>query len=150
MSGWRQQVRQAALQSAQQEARHLWPVADDATIPFEHRWEHVQAVVGLVLRLAAELNADREVVEAAAWLHDICKMEPDHAAAGSRNAAALLKESDFPQAKIPAVVTTIARHEGLFRDQEEPLQPVEAAILWDADKLSKLGVQSIIYVTCDL
>ena len=30
-------------------------------------------------------------------------------------------------------------------DPGTPLEPVEAAILWDADKLSKLGVQTIVY-----
>jgi uncharacterized protein len=119
MSGeWREQVRRAALESAEAEARHLWKLRDEARIPFNHRWEHVQSVVGLALHLAAELHADRDVVEAAAWLHDVCKMKPDHAAAGARNA----------------------------EEEKEPLQPLEAAILWDADKLSKLGVQSIIYV----
>jgi uncharacterized protein len=147
MSGeWRQQVRQAARESAQQEARQLWGLGEDAAIPFEHRWEHVQAVAGLALRLAAELNADGEVVEAAAWLHDVCKMQPNHAAAGARNAELFLEETDFPQEKIPAVASVIAQHEGLYREEAEPLQPIEAAILWDADKLSKLGLQSIIYV----
>ena len=31
----------------------------------------------------------------------------------------------------------IAQHEGLFRDSV--LEPLEAAVLWDADKLTKIG-----------
>ncbi len=39
----------------------------------------------------------------------------------------------------------ISKHEGLYRQPDVPaLQPLEAAILWDADKLTKLGVQSVL------
>jgi hypothetical protein len=35
------------------------------------RWAHVQGVVGRARSLAATLGADAEILEAAAWLHDI-------------------------------------------------------------------------------
>lgn len=143
---WRTQIRALAQQRAEDEARQAWRISEDETIPFNYRWEHVQAVVGLALRLAEELDADREIVEASAWLHDICKVLPNHSVAGAEEAAQLLGESNFPQAKIPAVVDAILRHAGLYRREgASPMTPVETAILWDADKLSKLGVQSIIY-----
>lgn len=143
---WRTTIRALAQQRAEDEARQAWQIGEDEAIPFNYRWEHVQAVVGLALHLAGELDADREIVEASAWLHDICKVLPNHSVAGAEEAAQVLGESDFPQAKIPAVTDAILRHAGLYRREgASPMSPVETAILWDADKLSKLGVQSIIY-----
>ena len=40
---------------------------------FNYRWEHVTTVVTLSLKLADLVGADREIVEAAAWLHDVTK-----------------------------------------------------------------------------
>ncbi len=141
---WQAACRELALARAQAEARALWEPAPGAPVPFEHRWEHVQQVVALALRLAETLGADAEVVEAAAWLHDICKLEPEHARAGAAEAETFLPTTGFPAAKIAAVVDAIARHEGFYRPAgAPPIEPLEAAVLWDADKLSKLGVQSL-------
>jgi uncharacterized protein len=146
MSEWRKKVRTLAQARADQEALHKWRMDNPAQIPFRYRWEHVQAVVGLALHLAAQLDADRDVVEAAAWLHDIRKMEPQHALAGAAEAYDVLLSADFPQDKIEAVVNAIRLHEGMYRPEgAPPLVPVETAILWDADKLSKLGVQTVVY-----
>jgi HD superfamily phosphodiesterase len=102
-------------------------------------------VTALALRLARALKADLEIVEAAGWLHDVRKGEPAHAIVGAAAARTILTTTDFPPAKIEAVVDAISKHEGLFRKAgEAPLEPLEAAILWDADKLSKLGVQSVL------
>ncbi|MBI1293532.1 HD domain-containing protein [bacterium] len=146
MSEWRKKVRTLAQSRADQEALHKWRIDNPAQIPFRYRWEHVQAVVGLALHLAAQLDADCDIVEAAAWLHDIRKMEPQHALAGAAEAYDILLGTDFPAHKIEAVVNAIRVHEGLTRPEGAlPLAPVETAILWDADKLSKLGVQAIVF-----
>jgi uncharacterized protein len=144
--GWRAHVQRLVRERAEIEARRKWQLAANEAIPFNYRWEHVQAVVGLALRLAQETGADPLSVEAAAWLHDICKTQANHGEAGAREAEAILSGTDFPQAKIPIVVDAIRQHVGLFREEDAPpLQPVEAAVLWDADKLSKLGVQALFY-----
>lgn len=144
MSAWRDLCRRQAAQQAEAEARTAWGTAAGAPLPFNHRWEHVQEVVGLALHLAGLTGADAEIVEAAAWLHDIRKTEPNHGEAGARAAQAVLAQSDFPPAKIPAVVEAIRRHVGLFRAAgAAPLTPIETAVLWDADKLSKLGVRAV-------
>lgn len=143
---WREQVRNLAREKAAEEARLSWDTVSGESIPFDYRWEHVQSVVKLALELGRELSADLEVVEAAAWLHDIRKLEADHAKAGAGAAAAILAVSDFPAAKISQVVQAIHQHEGLVRDEgAPPLQPLEAAILWDADKLSKIGVSALFF-----
>ena len=56
--------------------------------PLAYRWEHVRTVVGLALRIGSRVDADFELLLAAAWLHDIAKGQPDHAAAGAAEARA--------------------------------------------------------------
>ena len=143
--GWRAVCRKAALTQSEEEARRAWGLGADAPIPFNHRWEHVAQVAALALRLGRATGADLEVVEAAAWLHDVRKEEPSHGIVGAQAAAAILAATDFPPEKIAAVSDAIRQHVGLFRAEgAPPLVPLEAAVLWDADKLSKLGVQAVI------
>ncbi len=144
--GWRALSRHMALSRAEDEARQRLHLAEDEALPFNYRWEHVQRVVQMACWLADETGADRDTVEAAAWLHDICKSEPNHGAAGAAEAQWILLQTDFPREKIPGVVDAIARHVGLRRrDGEPPMTPVESAVLWDADKLTKLGVGVLAY-----
>lgn len=111
---------------------------------FNYRWEHVQAVVRLAVRLAASTGADQEIVEAAAWLHDVAKPHSkQHGHDGAVIARQILRQTDFPPEKIEAVVDTIIKHVGLFAD--ERIEPVEAAVVWDADKLSKLGATAVLH-----
>ena len=135
---WRTDLRQVMREAAEAE--------NGGTHGFNYRWEHVEAVVRLAEKLARLTGADEEIVEAAAWLHDVRKSEgEDHARSGAAFAAEFLAQTDFPQDKIPAVVRAIAEHKGLWRD--EPLTNLESMVLWDADKLSKLGLTAVIHFT---
>jgi uncharacterized protein len=115
---------------------------------FRYRWDHVQAVVREAEALAHQLGGDAQIVVAAAWLHDVAKVDghgveqEDHAAKGAMRARTLLNRTDFPADKVPGVVEAIAKHAQLYKDG--PIDPVEAAILWDADKLTKLGATGAI------
>jgi HD superfamily phosphodiesterase len=145
---WQQVCIEMAERRAGEEAVLLWRWdAHSTPVPFAHRWEHVQEVVRLALWLAAAEGASPAqtlVIEAAAWLHDIRKLEPHHAAVAAAEAPALLAATDFPPALIPAVAAAIAQHEGMTRPPgAPPLASLEAAVLWDADKLSKLGVGAL-------
>ena len=104
---WLEICKQVAQERAHLEAVQGWHVASDQPLFFEYRWEHVQAVVGLAIHLAEQLDADCEVMEAAAWLHDICKMAPQHALVGAAEASVVLADTDFPPHKIAAVVDAI-------------------------------------------
>jgi uncharacterized protein len=149
---WREAVRSAARDAATVEDRKRW---GDARTPFAYRWEHVRAAVRLALRLAERTGADREVCEAAAWLHDVAKSPQseqigtadgrrrDHGQQGAVLARRLLAGTDFPPHKVEAVADAIAKHAGLSHD--EPLEPLEAAVLWDADKLTKLGATIVLH-----
>ena len=152
-STWREVVQSAALAAAieetVQEARSRAtttgsPEWSENDIPFNYRWEHVQAVVRLAVRLADLTSADREIVEAAAWLHDIVKgRSEDHAKDGALAARRILAGTDFPPDKIDGVADAIAKHRGLW--VSEPVEPLEAAVIWDADKLSKLGATAVLH-----
>jgi len=148
---WLEVARAAAQRQAMAEARHLWGVRAGAEPPFNYRLEHIRSVVGIALELAAATGADHEVVLAAAWLHDVSKAFAEergdgHGLRGAARARAILRRTDFPREKIDAVAHAISCHVGLFRD--EPTEPIEAAILFDADKLSKLGAASLIHFLC--
>ena len=116
---------------------------------FNYRLEHVKAVVKLAVKLAEELDADRDVVLASAWLHDIAKQatakksDRPHELEGARLAREILAATDFPPEKIDAVCVAISKHKGLNKDHK--IEPLEAAILWDADKLTKLGATAIVH-----
>ncbi|MFL7791756.1 MAG: HD domain-containing protein [Anaerolineae bacterium] len=152
-SPWQEVVRSAALEAAIAETIQVarsetavtgFPEWSEDGIPFNYRWEHVQAVVRLAVRLAELTGADREIVETAAWLHDIAKgRSKDHAKDGAVAARRILVETDFPPGKIDAVADAIAKHRGLWTT--EPVEPLEAAVLWDADKLSKLGATAVLH-----
>ena len=143
---WRLVCRRLAEKQALAEARKVWKVRRSSAVPFSHRWEHIKSVVGTGLWLARQTGADPETVEASAWLHDIRKGTPGHGPAGAREAKRILTGTNFPPEKIPAVVDAIGRHVGLYRAPGAPaLMPVETAVLWDADKLTKLGVQALAY-----
>ncbi len=114
-------------------------------VSFNYRWEHVTTVVTLALKLAELTGADAEVVEAAAWLHDVCKFTDGnrHPQAGAAFARTFLPTTDFPPEKIEAVAEAIADHMGLWRD--EPLTVLESQVLWDADKLAKIGLTAVFH-----
>ncbi len=139
---WREAVRAAAQDAATTETRVQ--VGNDAT--FNYRWEHVQAVVRLAVRLAELTGADPEIVEASAWLHDVAKSySKDHGRDGAIDASQILAQTNFPPEKIAAVADAIVKHVGLTTT--EPVEPLEAAVLWDADKLSKLGATIVLHLT---
>jgi len=140
---WRTAVREAMREAAEEESRQ----GNGGIIPaFNYRWEHVSTVFTLAIKLARLLHADEEIVEAAAWLHDITKHDGEaHARTGAEFARNFLLNTDFPTQKIEDVSQAIAEHKGLWRD--EPLTTVESMVLWDADKLSKIGLTAAFHWT---
>lgn len=113
---------------------------------FNYRWEHVTTVVTLATKLAKLTGADSEVVEAAAWLHDIRKeTKGEHPVEGAKFAQLLLAKTNFPPEKIERVAKTIKNHMGLWR--KDPLTDLESMVLWDADKLAKIGLTAAFHWT---
>ncbi len=138
---WQKAVRNAMRKSAAKQ-NNKKSAADNPA--FSYRWEHVCAVVKTGKKLAQLTGADVEIIEAAAWLHDICKEAGDqHPQEGAKYARHFLPKTDFPPEKIEAVAHVIEAHMGLWR--KTPLQNLEAQVLWDADKLTKIGVLAAVH-----
>ncbi len=111
---------------------------------FNYRWEHVKAVVKLANKLSKLTGADPEIVEAAAWLHDIAKIKGErHPQVGAKLAKQVLGRTNFPPEKIKKVAQSIADHQGLWLNK--PLKSLESQVLWDADKLTKIGATAAMH-----
>ncbi len=77
--------------------------------------EHLRLVADHATSLAAALGADRELVELAAWLHDISAVLdfatlPTHPDASADAAGGMLARHGCPAARVAAVAAAIRRH----------------------------------------
>ncbi|MFZ1376772.1 MAG: HD domain-containing protein [Geothrix sp.] len=153
---WRVACEHALRRFSDADAIRFWGIGHevDGTYQpiFNYRFEHTYAAVLLARWLAHATGADAEVVECAAWLHDVAKRLKDphskdtHAQDASAQVETILADTDFPPAKIPAVRHAIEHHVGLRLTKR--LEPLETACLWDCDKLSKIGAASLIHFGC--
>ncbi len=104
------------------------------------KWDwknHVETVVKYSKILAKKLNADEEIVEIAAWLHDIIKIKEgireNHHVLGSEEAEQILKNLGYPKDRIEKVKECILTHSS---DENYPPKTKEAKIVANADALS--------------
>ena len=87
-------------------------------------------------KLAEDLNADVEVVEIAAWLHDIGSIiagRENHHISGAEIAEKKLIELNYPKEKIILIKKCILNHRGSVNLQKES---IEEQIIADADAMS--------------
>lgn len=157
MEPWRKACETALRTHTEADAISMWGFAHAAPEGprpvFDYRYEHTLAVVKLSRWLCPQVGADAEVVECAAWLHDVRKRskggrggKDGHALESSAAVEGILAGTDFPPAKLAAVRHAIEHHVGLRLSK--PLQPLDTAALWDCDKLSKLGAASLVHFAC--
>ena len=156
MQPWRQICERELRAFSDADSLRFWRVghetADGPRPIFNYRFEHTFAAVKLARWLCPLVGADLDVVECAAWLHDVRKRLKDplskdtHAQDASAAVAEILAGTDFPESKIPAVRHAIEHHVGLRLVKK--LEPLETACLWDCDKLSKIGAASLIHFGC--
>ncbi|MGY5852720.1 MAG: HD domain-containing protein [Candidatus Thorarchaeota archaeon] len=115
---------------------------------FNYRGTHVVEVVRVAKYLARENGADYDVVVMAAWFHDVSKSSTTGGGAvhgkDSANIAReyLLKEGVDSEI-VEKVCDAIEKHVGLTLD--EPLSPLEAQIVWESDKLVKIGIIGMLF-----
>lgn len=99
---------------------------------------HFIPTVNYSKRLAEKLNADMELVEIAAWLHDIGSIKfgrENHHITGAEIVEKKLRELNFPEEKIELVKECIINHMG-SREGLNKRAFVEAKIIAEADALS--------------
>jgi len=98
--------------------------------------DHFVPVHKYAKMLAERLGADVEIVELAAWLHDIGSIihgRENHHQSGSQIARAKLKELGYPSDRIERVAHCILSHRGSQQINRESL---EAKIIAEADAMS--------------
>jgi uncharacterized protein len=112
-----------------------------------HAWDHTQRVSRLCARIGPAEGADMEVLQSAAWLHDIGRMAQDassgrlcHAERGAEMARPLVLRLGVSAARGENILHCIRSHR--FRGRESP-QTVEARVLFDADKLDAIGAVGV-------
>jgi uncharacterized protein len=112
-----------------------------------HAWEHTQRVYNLCRHIGHVEGADPEVLELAAYLHDIGRFYQDeskgticHAEKGAEMAGALLEQYPISAEQKNNAIHCIRSHR--FRGNCHP-KTIEAKVLFDADKLDAIGAIGI-------
>lgn len=112
-----------------------------------HGPDHSERVYQTAIRMGKAMDADLEILTAAALLHDIGRQEESkskgaicHAAHGAIMAVEILRNLDYSEDHIEKICHCIRAHR--YRGSEKP-QTREAEILFDADKLDSIGAIGI-------
>lgn len=110
-----------------------------------HGYDHVYRVVRLCELIGALEGAEMAVLIPAALLHDIARpIEEEtgipHEIEGARIAEDFLREIEYNESLVPAIIHAIRAHR--FSSDTAP-ETLEARILSDADKLDAMGAIGI-------
>jgi uncharacterized protein len=111
-----------------------------------HDWAHIRRVWLMARRLAAAApEADREVTELGALLHDIAdwKFHDGDYEAGPRAAREWLRGQGAPERVIARVETIIREVSFKGLGVATPVSSIEAALVQDADRLDAIGAIGI-------
>ncbi|GAC1378954.1 MAG: HD domain-containing protein [Hymenobacter sp.] len=111
-----------------------------------HDWAHIRRVWLMARRLAASYpDADREITELTALLHDIAdwKFHDGDYEAGPRAAQQWLRSQNAPAELIARIETIIREVSFKGLGVETPVSSIEAALVQDADRLDAIGAIGI-------
>jgi uncharacterized protein len=98
---------------------------------------HFIPVFEYSMKLAEITGANKEVVELAAWLHDLGRVKfgpEDHHKTGAVEAEKILRNFGYPEETIKHVKECILTHRSMERD--EPPRTIEAKIIASADAMA--------------
>lgn len=149
-AGWLTSLQNDMALLTNQDAQKHWGSPERQGAPYYNaRLEHIQQVERDALRLAREIPADEDILLAAVWIHD--RHRPayegdEHAADSARWARTNLAALGFPAEKVQAVAYAIEHHVDL--PGAIPESALEARLLWDTDKLAKIGPLNIVAYLC--
>ena len=108
-----------------------------------HGFDHVKRVMLRAMRLAEIYSADKELLAAAALLHDVEEdydAKEGHAERSAEKAEELLKAAGYNQSETEKIKELIKSHSS---EDDFDAQSIEARILFDADKLDGIGAIGI-------
>lgn len=104
-----------------------------------HGLDHLERVWSRCLKLGLKLNADLEILVAAAYLHDLGRHHnlEVHGGKSSELAEPILERINFPKEKTKKTLEAIILHD--HNVPPERRKTIEAQILYDSDKLDAFG-----------
>lgn len=110
-----------------------------------HDWWHIYRVWQNALFLARQEDADGEVVQLAALLHDIAdwKFQDNQEDDGPRAARTWLEKQGAPESTIVAVCQIIKEISYKGARVATPMSSLEGRIVQDADRLDAIGAMGI-------
>jgi len=89
------------------------------------QWIHTDFVRKYALALARKLNADQDVVEVAALLHDLGRIRyavEDHEKTSARDGEKILRDLDFDEDFIKKVIGAVMAHRGSAPPEPETIE----------------------------
>ncbi len=112
------------------------------------RWRHTLRVLSTAREIGLTEGANMEVLEIAALLHDVAKLDPrsdeiHHAVLGSQIAEEFLHKLNIPEQQLGMIVEAIRFH-SLDTNQDD--LGLETLVLKDADRLDEVGALGIVSV----
>lgn len=112
------------------------------------RWRHTLRVLSTAREIGLTEGANMEVLEIAALLHDVAKLDPrsdeiHHAVLGSQIAEEFLLKLNIPEQQLQMIIEAIRFH-SLDTNQDD--LGLETLVLKDADRLDEVGALGIIAV----
>ncbi len=108
-------------------------ICDDGRMKY-----HILPVVKISVEMAKELNADEQVVEIAAYLHDVTRIlgnKETHHITGAKYARDFLKKYAFDNKKIELIEKCIRNHRGSTKNDRKT---IEEKIIATADAISHI------------
>jgi putative nucleotidyltransferase with HDIG domain len=104
---WEIQIKKKADQTWERILRNDIQNLSADNFTFNYRAEHTELVLSIGLEIGKKLGADTDILKAAILLHDIGRyaVRKGHGEVGAQMAGDILKDTNFPQEKIDAVVS---------------------------------------------
>jgi HD superfamily phosphodiesterase len=145
------QIKELIVTTTSIAAINEWKEASDhQDVPlYNYRGDHVEQVVRLAKHLAEHTKSDMDVVILAAWFHYSAKPGlggvsiQHHGVASAKVAEDWLLKNGVDPSIVKKVCDAIKKHVGLTL--EKSLEPIEAQVLWEADKIHKLGLVGLLH-----
>lgn len=129
-------------QKIKNKVENLVKEACGKTVVRDRIWEfHIIPVVKFSKRLGEKFEADLEVLELAALLHDYAsildrKFDKDHHIESIKLAREILSEMNFPEKKIDHIADCIEAHRGSLKQEHKT---IESKLLASADAMSHIS-----------
>lgn len=112
---------------------------------------HFTPMVKYALGLAEELDADKEIVALAGWLHDVGSLiegRDNHHLTGAKIAEEKLRELGYPEDRIEKVKKCILNHRSSIDSNRESLEEkiiAEADVMSNFDNITGIISAAVVY-----